>query len=212
MSIVDTITNILPKSNLQESVENSIVSSTGGVTYEDLMMKHTAKAAVLSDPNVVNDVEPGKWEALYDRATLQANTDLEGLGLFLYEAAVKDPNYNPLKDPIFQSLPADQQIELAPQVKDAATPDMLQGYINKANKASEIRTRAEQYGGLANFGADMVGSLFNVSNLFFARAALGELGVAATAAIRGGEAGALVLAQELGRQKTRRSGTTYRPS
>ena len=200
--VIEAIESKLPENQLKTAMDKSVVSGVGGVSYEEMLRGKAPKANYLADPNKINDVEEGKWTALYNRATLQANTDIEGGLAWLYEAVAKDPNYIPLKDPQFTSLPVADQILMANQVKDAAHPDMMRGYIKAAEKNKMIREEAERLaGGGWNVTADLVGSLFNASNLItFRRAAIGA-SVAARIGIASAEAGSATLLSELGRQK-----------
>lgn len=192
-----------PRNDLVNATENSIVSGTGGVSYEALMSQYVPHANKLADPNTVNDIEEGKWGKLYDRATLQANTSIKGGVLALYEMGMKDPNYIPLRDPQFTSLPIADQLEIANQVKDAADPNMMKGYIRSAYEAKEIRAKAEAAaGGVLNFGADLVGSLFDPVNLIAFRGSYTAATALTRIATLSAEAGTAITLQELGRQKT----------
>jgi hypothetical protein len=191
------------KTNLQESVDNATVGTTGGVSYEELMMKHVPNAAYLADPNKINDLEEGKWGKLFDQFTLSANTTIPGIALTLYELGYKEPEYIPLRDPQFTSLPIADQIELAPQVKDAVDSTMLRGYIHRAEKNKAVRAAAEAAATTGErIGADILGSLWDPSTLLAFQTKLASLSVAGRIAVRGAEAGGITLMSELGRQKT----------
>ncbi len=195
MSVIDSVTNFFT-TDYERALNNSVSTTAGSVSYEQMLQSMVPPTM----PTTTENLEQGKWDTFTSRAARQVNTDIGGLMNFAYEYFAKEPNYNVFKDPEFTSQSPEFQVKYARNLMDSPNAQYTRGSIQKAKETEELMAKTSEnfYTGIAG---DMVGSLFNVSNLLGFRATLANVPRIVNAARVSGVATGAVAIQELGRQQ-----------